>query len=162
DTHTAVDDQIQLPSTIEIQGQKISFHGGSALHAPGGQLTVTANANPLEAAVHDAQSQIRMEPGASIDLSGSSTTVPMSRNFVAVELRANELRDDPAQRDGALRGKTVIVDRRVIAADGSVGTAIADVSGAIKAIPKSVAERMAAGGTAKFSSEGDIVVANDA
>ncbi len=48
----------------------------------------------------------------------------MSRNLVSVELRGNELRDAPLQKNGLLRGKRVTFDVRK-------GTPLADVSGAV-------------------------------
>src|SRR5262249_29767308 len=75
--------------------------------------------------------------------------------LVSVELRANELADDPNQRDGALRGSTVVVDARV-------GTPIANVSGAISLIERGVQERTSTGGTVTFDSGGDIAIASGA
>jgi filamentous hemagglutinin family protein len=155
DPATAVDDQAQLPSRIEMSGREIFMRGGSRIVAPSGEVHVTAARNPADTVAHDPSARIRVESGTDIDLSGSDVTLPMSRNMVTVELRANELRDSPAQRNGALRGQTVVVDARV-------GTPIADVSGALAAVPKSIAERTSQGGSAVFNSEGDVVVAEGA
>ncbi|GFE84262.1 hypothetical protein GCM10011487_62620 [Steroidobacter agaridevorans] len=154
-TETAVDDQKQLFSDISMSGREIFLRSGSQIVAPGGNLTVTAAGNPASPAAYDPSARIRVESDVQIDLSGSDVTLPMSRNQVTVELRANELRDSPSQRNGALRGQTVVVDARV-------GTPLADVSGALAAIPKSIAERTSAGGTVSFNSEGDIAVSDGA
>lgn len=155
DSETAVDDQRQLASSIDLSGREILLRSGSQIIAPAGQLNVTAAANPASASMYDSSARIRVESGVQIDLSGSDVTLPMSRNLVTVELRANELRDSPAQRNGVLRGQTVVMDARV-------GTPLADVSGALAAIPKNIAERTSQGGTASFNSEGDIAVAEGA
>jgi len=157
DTATAVDDQAQLASRVEIVGRQIMLRGGSSIEARGGEVQLTAVQNPhaAESATYDAQSRIRMEAGASIDVSGNDATAPITRNLVTVELRANELRDAPLQRDGALRGQPVVVDARV-------GTAFGNVTGALAAVPKTLAERTSVGGRAVFNSEGDIVVADGA
>jgi filamentous hemagglutinin len=152
---TAVDDQEQMASSISMSGREIFLRSGSQIVAPGGNLTVTAASNPSSLASYDPSARIRVESGVQIDLSGSDVSLPMSRNVVAVELRANELRDSPSQRDGALRGQTVYIDARV-------GTPLADVSGALAAIPKNIAERTSIGGTVSFVSEGDIAVADGA
>jgi len=155
DTATAVDAQVQLPSAITITAQQVFIQGGS-IHAPGGNLTVTALADPSAGLQSggNPQAQIRIDAGTNIDLSGSDATLPIDANLVTVQLRSNELAGDPTQRNGALRGDTVTVDVR---ADGGAGTPIADVSSAIAAVGRSVAQRTEAGGTAKFLSEGDIV-----
>jgi filamentous hemagglutinin family protein len=155
DTATAIDDQPQAPSSIEINAHQVTLRGGSQVIAPGGTLQLTANANPTAYTPFDPQSQIHVESGARIDLSGSAASVSVARNLVTVDLRANELKDDPTQRDGLLRGQTVVVDARV-------KTPLADVQGAIDAIPRTVAERTSKGGTVKLNSEGDLVVASGA
>jgi len=152
DTATAVDEQAQMPSQIAILGQQVLMHGGE-ITAPGGMLDVKAVKEP-DKGLHtsgNSDARIRIDTGTRIDLAGSSAELPISANLVTVQLRANELADDPTQRDGALRGKTVVVDARV-------GTKIANVASAIAAVPKSVAQRTSAGGHATFESEGDVVL----
>jgi hypothetical protein len=57
--------------------------------------------------------QIVLDAGSKIDVSGvKNVNLPVQRNVVAVELRKNELRDAPIQRNGVLYGKTVAVDVR--------------------------------------------------
>lgn len=155
DEGTAVDDQLQLKSSIEMSGRQVILRSGSQIVAPSGELTVNAASDPSGTLAYDPTAWIRVESGAHIDLSGSDVTLPMSRNLVTVELRANELRDSPAQRNGTLRGQTVVVDARI-------GTPLADVSGALAAVPKNIAERTSRGGTAVFNSAGDVSVAEGA
>jgi filamentous hemagglutinin family protein len=155
DPTTAVAAQTQLQSSIAISGQQVFMHGGT-IDAPGGKLTVSAAANPSNGIQDDGNSaaQIRIDAGTNIDLAGSDATLPMSANLVTVQLRSNEFADDPTQRNGALRGTTVVIDVR---ADGGLGTPIADVSSAIAAVGQNIAQRTEAGGTASFQSEGDII-----
>ncbi|HTU66636.1 MAG TPA: filamentous hemagglutinin family protein [Steroidobacteraceae bacterium] len=154
DTTTALDDQVQVPSSVELSGRRIDLLGGARITAPGGTVTVQARANPSVVG-HDADARIRMNTGAVIDVSGSTASASVERNLVTVELRANELRDSPLQRNGVLRGKPVVVDARV-------GTPLADVSGALAATPRDIAERTSRGGTVSFGSDGDVGIANDA
>src|SRR6185503_9367598 len=98
--------QAQLPSTVEMVGQQVVLKGGSQITAKGGKVNFTALPNPsagINGALYDPKSRIRVESGASIDVSGSSVTLPASRNMVTVELRANELADSPLQRESAVR-----------------------------------------------------------
>jgi filamentous hemagglutinin family protein len=155
DTTTGIDEQAQNPSTILVSGRQITLRSNSLVKATGGRVDILAQQNPNTPVPSDADSRIRVESGASIDVSGSIAVVPVTQNLVSVELRANELRDSPLQRDGALRGKTVIVDARV-------GTPLADVSGAIAGIQRGIAERTSAGGTVSMISQGDIAVAQGA
>ncbi len=154
-TATAVDEQQQLLSSVEITGHQINIEGGSSIAAAGGKLTMTAAANPNNVTVTDMTSHLRIENGAKIDLSGSDSVRSVADNIVNVELRASELADDPYQRNSALRGQTVSVDARV-------GTGIANVEGAIAGITKTVAQRTSTGGTATFASAGDVVVSDGA
>jgi len=160
DTATAVDAQTQLQSAVTLVGEQVLMRDTSVV-APNGLLTVTASADPDKNVTSgvNSQARIRIDAGTAIDLSGSHAELPVAANLVTVQLRSNELKDDPAQRNGALRGTTVTVDAR---ADGGLGTSIADVTSAIAAVGKNVAQRTEAGGTAKFLSEGDVVFASGA
>ena len=130
------------------------MRGGAQVRAPGGEISLRAQneklveANETPFAV-DTGARIRVESGAVLDASGSDASVSVSRNVVRVELRGNELRDSPMQRDGELRGKEVFIDARV-------GTPLADVSGAIAGIGRAIDERTSAGGTISIKSAGDI------
>lgn len=161
DHSTVVDAQAQLPSTIELSGLHVAMAGGSQINAPDGQLTITAAADLASPLLSSGGSNpsIRMDSGAIIDLAGSVATVPVTRNLVTVELRGTELADSPVQRNGPLRGQTVIVDAR---ADGGMGTPLANVSGEIALTQRDIYERTDQGGTVTFNSAGDIGIANGA
>jgi filamentous hemagglutinin family protein len=163
-TATAVADQTQNPSTITISGQQVHLNGGSQVIASGGLVSISASSNPAQFALYQAEnaappndpaSEVRIDSGADIDVSGSNVTLPMSANEVTVQLRSNELADDPVNRNGPLYGQTVVVDARV-------GTPIANVSGEIAAIPYTVGERTSTGGTVTIASQGDAVLAQGA
>src|SRR5271166_1671518 len=177
---------------IGLNGQAIS--PGAELVAPGGTVSVTAPTGfgfpgqasgqasdfttafglqqpfpfgPIYAtpAAAGAAPRIFIDNGATIDVSGTQdVSVPVSRNVVPVNLRANELRDSPLQRNGPLHGKTVNVDITVTGtnADGSTwyGTPFADASGYIALIGRNVAERTAIGGAINLISAGDVVAVN--
>jgi len=81
--------------------------------------------------------------------------LPMSRNAVQVELRANELADAPLQRDSFLRGATVTIDVRK-------GTPLANVQGAVATVQRGLSERLSSGGNVLLASEGDAVLADGA
>jgi filamentous hemagglutinin len=158
-TATAVADQVQMPSQISLLGQVIDIDGGN-ITAPNASLQIIASAAPGLGVRTDGNTaaQIRVNNGSTIDLSGSSAELPVSANLLAIQLRANELADDPDQRNGPLHGQTVYVDARV----GSPLINAAAFSSALDAVPESVAQRTESGGTATFESEGDVVIGNGA
>lgn len=159
DGETAIDEQAQPKSEVSIMAHKVQFMGGSNLTVKGGTVNVVATenpSNPLQSSTNRNNSRILVESGAKIDVSGVDTTVkPMSSNVVAVELRLNQLKDSPLQRDGILYGQTILVDARK-------GTPIADVQPNIDAIKRTLGERLAKGGAINLSSEGDTVIKKDA
>ena len=159
DDGKAVDEQVQRPSTIELLGRTVVLEGGSKVLAPGGNVTITATANPSAAVADNTprnDSRVQIDEGSLIDVSGvDSVVLPMERNTLDLELRANELADAPLQRDGVLRGEEVTIDVRV-------GTPLANVSGAIATIERNVGERLSAGGTVSIASEGEVVVSRGA
>jgi filamentous hemagglutinin family protein len=169
DTHTAVDEQQQLPSQVDVSGSNIYLRSGSSIIAHGGDIDVSTLRPGLgfeTAENYDPNARIHVESGVTLDASGSDVTLPMSTNFVTVQLRSNELANFPLQRDGALKGQTVVVDARASGTrpDGStwVGTPVADVSATVAAVPRNVAQRTSAGGEVVLDSTGDLTVASGA
>ena len=163
-TATQVDAQAQLQSSVTLLGEQIFLKGGTIV-APGGNLTAIAAHNPSPAASDpkqgvpggDPNARLRIDSGASIDLSGSQASLPVTANLVSAQLRSAELADDPTQRDGPLHGQTVYVDSR-----SPPSKNLANVKGAIDSVPLNVAQRTERGGHAVFQSDGDVVFSSGA
>lgn len=155
DSTAAVDDQPQPRSSVEVMAKQIKLQENALIHAPSGKVTLTATSTPDTPAAQGAKrndSLLELAPGAVIDVSGTTSTVlPMERNQVELELRSNELRDSPLQRNGVLQGKKVVVDIRK-------GTPVADISGAVANIKRDIGERSSAGGEVNLASEGDLIL----
>jgi len=153
DPATALDEQAALRSKIEIYGKQVRFESGAQVLAPSGDVSVTGKGllnNSDDLMPRD--TRIDMAPGSKIDVSGvAGVSLPMERNVVAAELRGNELRDSPLQRNGVLRNKTVYVDVRK-------GTPLGDISTAVQRIGRSIAERSTTGGTVSLEARGAVVV----
>lgn len=171
DKATTVDVNAQPRSRVTALGHRIHVFEDARITATGGEVTLTAQADPRSgeaelAALAANDSRILLAAGSIIDVSGASTELPADRLLLEVELRAEELKDSPLQRDGVLRGKKVTVDLRKqgVREDGTVwvGTPLADLTGAVETVERSVAERNAAGGTVKMVSQGDVIVAPEA
>ena len=172
---TATSATTPLPSSITLLGEQVILQGGS-ITAPNGNLTAIAALNPGLAAIPvapgpgvspgditnipstpDPNARLRIDPGTTIDLSGSTATLPVTANLVSAQLRSSELADDPTQRNGALHGLTVYVDAR-----NAPSPSLANVSGEIAAVPQTIAQLTEKGGRAVFESGGDAVLAKGA
>ncbi|QNK65733.1 filamentous haemagglutinin family protein [Variovorax sp. PAMC26660] len=109
------------PGWIGLYGQLIEARPGAGVLVPSGSINIESAVNPLSTqlpyfkpdSLRDG-SRIYLDRGAYLSVAGlQGRIVPMSRNFVEAELRINELRDSPLLIESWVRGKKVIVDRRV-------------------------------------------------
>ncbi|BCU75310.1 filamentous haemagglutinin family protein [Luteolibacter sp. LG18] len=173
-TDKVVGSVLALPSQVNITGNQVHFDNGATLVAPGANVTVNAGkwltipaASSTGTTIYSfvrADGRIDLDPGAVIDVSGSRDVASsVTSNIVEVQLRGNELADSPLLRDGALRGATLYVD---ISQTGTyngktwVGTPLADVSGYVNLVQRTVGELTVAGGTVKLNA-GEAVVIRD-
>jgi len=155
----AVDAQTQPKSKIEIDGHRVIVRSGSRVVAPSGQIDLVAKNRVTSGAIDD--SRVFLEKGSVVDASGlRDIQLDMSRNVLSVELRNNELRDSPIQREGFLHAKTIRFDARDVDKDGKLP--IADVSGAVNRIRRNIDERSTAGGSINVSSDGEAIVKSGA
>jgi len=156
-TEKVVGVQLPLNSQVNIQGQAIDFQSKSLLLAPSANVTVSAGTwkflpgnTPVTNFLYSG-GQIYFDSQAMINVAGSTdVSVPISENILAVGLRGAELADMPLQRNGLFRGLTVTVDARqqgVYNGVAWVGTPLANVSGYVGLIQRSVGELTVAGGT---------------
>lgn len=158
DKAKAVDGQTQEASRVEIMGKQVRIENNATLRSHAGQVSITATENPSNPGLPNVKndSKVVIAQGAKIDVSGiKNVSLAMERNVAEVELRSNELRDAPVQKNGPLFAKKVKVDIRK-------GTPIADITGALDRIARSVAERSTSGGSLAIASEGDALLAKGA
>jgi len=154
DVEMAIDGQQHYRSRVIVEGKRIHLESGSTLSARNGEVNLEAFADPAQrfASTERNDSSIRIDDGALIDVSGAGTAkLPMEANVLKVELRGNQLADAPLQKNGALRGAEVRIDRRK-------GTPLARLDVELAGVQRSLAERAADGGTVTLASEGDLVV----
>lgn len=156
---TAIDNQAQPQSRVEIMANKVHLKSGSQIVAPSGKVTLTATANPQDPignSISRNNSRILIESGAQIDVSGTDNVVKsMESNVLEVELRNFDLKDAPLQKNGILKGKTVLVDARE-------GTPLSDIQPLIDTTKRNIDERLVKGGQINLESEGDLIVAKGA
>ncbi len=185
----AVGTSLALPSMINIQGQSVFFGPGSTILAPNasiprgagaviprdgsrdntlGRLAAGVNvragswvATALTSVWTNIGGQIYFDRGATIDVAGTgNVSLPLSRNFLLVQLRGAELANSPLQRNGPVRGASLMVDiRKQGTYDGQfwMGTPLGDVSGFVGVVERSVAELTTAGGSVSLSA-GEAVI----
>ena len=88
--------------------------------------------------------------------------VSAARNAVEVELRGDELKDSPLNRDGAIRGDKVYLDLARALANASAGKDTLIARDSLEAyqgkLERNVAERSTAGGTVTIRSQGDAIL----
>ena len=80
DTETAIDEQAQSPSRVEVSGRQIHMEAGSTIVAKGGEVSLTARQNPGLARPgrhHAAARRSRMP--ASGSMRAASLTCPAPR-----------------------------------------------------------------------------------
>lgn len=158
----ATDDQAVPASVVEVTGHSVHIRRRAEIRAPAGEVRITASGRPDSLdempevrAGGDSTARVYLDPQSVIDVSGLEVEQEMSRNVIEVELRANELADSPEQRNGPLRGETIMVDVRT-------GTPLADTSGAEANITRGIDERSTHGGVVSIRSEGDLVMSEGA
>lgn len=174
------------PGSISVHGKLIDLQSGSLLMAPSGNIDLVAVSNPFMpvggmlpstspgygSIPHDG-SRIYIDTDAVVSVAGiQDVALEMSRNFIEVELRINELRDSPLQLNSWLRGQKMWVDRRESGTfeDGSmagvlwggapgewVGTPLADVSGWLGVGKTDLAELTTTGGSIRIKSGGSLI-----
>jgi filamentous hemagglutinin family protein len=160
---TLRDDQTFNKSEIAGSGKTILIEGttadaaGARLTATAGEIKLTAQGDLTNSAdrfdsIPDAAARIHVGTGTTLDVSGlRDVALSVERNIVEAELRGNELKDSPLQRDGILAGQKVLIDIRE-------GTSLADVSGYVAGLQRGIAEKSAVGGTVTLKSEGDVIL----
>lgn len=169
---TVVGTTLALPSQINMKGLAIYLAPDASVLAPNGNvsldagiwnLTALGTPNAIDTFVNASGSgQIYLDTGASIDVSGSENVdAPVSENIVAVQLNVAQLADSPLLRDGALHGETIYVDIRdsgTYNGQAWVGTPLADASGYIGLIQRSVGELTTDGGSVTMAAGESVIM----
>ena len=156
-TRTLRDDQTFNKSEVRGSGKTITVEDNAAIVARAGEVSLAAqdditDAGDLFGVSSDGASRVYLAAGSRIDVSGlRDVALSVERNVIEVELRGNELKDSPLQRDGVLAGEKVLIDIRE-------GTTLGDVSGYIAGVQRGIAEKSGSGGNIVLKSEGDVVV----
>lgn len=167
---TVVGTELALKSQINILGQTVYLGTNSTVYAPNATVAISAGVwsyvvedqGSVNTMVHST-GQVYADQGAVVDVQGSTDiNVPLDQYILTVTLRAAELANAPLQRNSFLRGQTITVDLRNhgTRADGSVwyGTPLADLTGYVGIIQRTVGELTTAGGTLTVHAGGSVVM----
>jgi filamentous hemagglutinin family protein len=160
--------RLALGSQVNLQGRAIHLENNASILAPSGDVALkaglwkyTPGTLPVSTFVSSA-GQIYLDSNASIDVAGSAgISALVSQNIVPVELRGAELADSPQQRFGIFRGQTILIDLRETGVWNGrtwVGTPLADASGYVNLIQRTVGELTTAGGTVSLSAGSSVVM----
>lgn len=171
-TETVTGTALALRSQINMQGLTVHFGTGSTVFAPNAVVNInagvwqTAATSPPQSLFLLSGGQIYVDADAVISVAGSTdVSAPVTQNLITLQLRASELANSPLQRNGVLRGQTITVDiRETDTYNGKtwVGTPLADVSGYVNLIQRTVGELTIAGGTINLNAGGSVVVQDSA
>lgn len=156
----ATDVAQQPQSRVQVMGKNIVLEGGAQIVAHSGKVDLVATDKPDQSPVRtqfpSGAGHIYLGSGSKIDVSGEKVELDASRRVVEVELRGDELKDAPLQRNGVLRGQKVKVD----ITKGS--PLISDLTPWLNKVEKGVSERMTSAGTINLRSANDVVMAKNA
>lgn len=147
--------RLAFGSEVNIQGATVYLAPGAIIQAPSAAVTIQAGLWSLidnNYSFAYSGGQIYLDAGAVIDVSGSQdVSVPLSENILKVQLLGSEFANYPTQRYGILRGSTVTVDARL-------GLSLADITGYIRLIKRSVGELTVDGGSVGLSAGNSVVL----
>jgi filamentous hemagglutinin family protein len=147
------------PPSIEMSAYQVNLASTSLISAPGASVAVSTTTQNFGAALSPGApsvQQITMGSGATIDVSGlENVQLPADYNIVTFKVTGTELANDPLQRSGPLNGQYISVDIRDTGtnADGStwIGTPVADASGYVAQVSRSIEQLLTSGGNVSFS-----------
>ncbi|WP_395744499.1 filamentous haemagglutinin family protein [Prosthecobacter sp.] len=171
---TVVGTELALKSQVNIVGQTVYLGTGSTVYAPNANVAISAGVwvyNLLSGGTTNdlitTSGQVYMDQDAVVDVQGSTDIeVPLDQYLLTVTLHAAELANSPLQRNSFLRGQTITVDLRNTGtrADGSTwyGTPLADLSGYVGIIQRTVGELTTAGGNVTVSAGSSFVMQSGA
>ena len=154
-----------LPSQVNLEGLTVQLSPDALILAPDANLTMRAATWVLSGGIYVPASttgQIEVEAGAQIDVAGSTAvSASVQENIVAAQLLGARLANSPLQQDGPLRGQTIDVDiLQTGTYDGTawVGTPLADVSGYVGLVQRTVGELTVNGGSVTLSAGNAVVM----
>ncbi|MHB1080669.1 MAG: filamentous hemagglutinin family protein [Prosthecobacter sp.] len=169
-TLTVVGTELALRSQINVTGLTVYFGQDSVVYAPNAEVAISAGvweytstpSKSTNTLVHS-KGQIYLDEGAVLSVQGSTdVNVPVTQYIQDITLHPAELANFPVQRNSPLLGATIRVDLRKsgVRDDGTIwyGTPLADLSGYVGVIQRTVGELTVAGGSVTLSAGSSVVL----
>jgi hypothetical protein len=171
-TETVIGTQLALRSQINMEGLAIHLGKNSTLLAPNALVRIAAGewlfqggVSPVSTFIQSA-GQVYLDENSVVNVAGSlDVAVSVAQNIIEVDLRGAELANSPLQRNGPLRGQSVLVDIRDVGIYESatwIGTPLADVAGFANLIQRGVGQLTTAGGSVTISAGQSTVIQSGA
>ncbi|MDR3416946.1 MAG: filamentous hemagglutinin family protein [Nevskia sp.] len=153
------------PSQVNLVGNTVAVQKNAAIHVPGGNVGITAAANPFQrvsapgqSSVGSDGSRIYLDSGSSIDVSGlANVEVPVTQNLVQVKLESNDLQGDPLERSGFLHGLNVTVDVSACITAPATCSTLFDLTPYVNNIGLGINQVLTKAGSIKLDSSGDVI-----
>ena len=167
-TETVIGTQLALRSQINMEGLAIHLGKNSTLLSPNALVRIAAGewffqdgVSPVSTFIQSA-GQVYLDENSVVNVAGSiDVAVSVAQNIIEVDLRGSELANSPLQRNGPLRGETVMVDVRdagIYQSSMWIGTPLADVAGFANLIQRGVGQLTTAGGSVTISAGQSTVI----
>ncbi len=174
-TETRIGTALALRSQVNVTGRVVHMAPGSSILAPNAVVDVRAgvwdfvisgSSSASNTFVHSG-GQIFLDQNSMINVAGSTdVAAPLSQYILAVELRGAEVKDSPLQRTSIFRpgdgnNPTITVDlRKTGVYNGRTwyGTPLADLSGYLNIIERSVGLLTVGGGSVSLNAGGSVVL----
>ncbi|MFZ4593387.1 MAG: filamentous hemagglutinin family protein [Verrucomicrobiaceae bacterium] len=166
--------ELALKSQVNIRGLAVYLGPNSTIHAPGGKVNVNAGEWDLVQTASSGTNrfvrsagQIYLDRGALINVAGTADAAALLEDYIlTLQLRGGELAGSPLQRDSIFRnslgtGQSITVDLRQAGTYNGfrwVGTPLADLSGYLNLIQRSVSELTTAGGEVNLNAGASVVM----
>ena len=166
---TTVGNKLALNSQINMRGKAINMENNAMILAPNADVNINAGvwnyvdngSKPISTFVLS-NGQFYMNKGAMINVAGTTdVAAQLAENIVTLQLRGSEFSNTPYNRDGLLRGVDITLDLRrqgVYNGFAWAGTPLADATGYLGLIQRSVGALTTAGGNVKINAGGSVVM----
>jgi filamentous hemagglutinin family protein len=128
---------------IDVSGRTIDSAG--TIQAAGGRIALNASD-----AADATGARVYLAEGSVTSVAGVWADVDYKKNLQTLRVTSNELKNSPNQKNSFLKGATVMVDLRE-------GNNILALDGYRAIVPRTVAEKAAAGGELQISSSGSVI-----
>ena len=145
---------LPLSQSYDADRAQVMITGGTiidegAIRSPAGDVSLSAIA-AAGATAASTTPRVYLGQTSIIDVSGDTTSAPLSDQLLTFKVTSNELANSPDQKSGILKGATVTVDL-------DAGSSLLDLSAYQGAEAQTLAEKATSAGAVTLTSGGDVI-----